>query len=551
MNQTIAELVLQARKGEQNAFSELYRQTYNSVYQSIRALVKDEDAAQDLVHDSYIKGFQNLDKLDDPAKFTAWMKRLASNTALDYLKKKRPALFSERVDENGEEIDLRHADADLSHQPDAVLDRQETTRLMNAILDTLSPEQRLALSMLYYEERSIREIAEVMNCSENTVKSRLNYGRKKVEAAVLALEKQGVKLYSMAPMPFLLWLFRTAKAQGISAQAVAGIGAASAAGAAAGSAAAGSAAASGASAGASAGSTAAANAAATAAVKTAGTTAAKTLATKIVAGALAVTIAAGTGAVIHHTVRERQEPQTKQVGHQLDPREQAMHHYYHIAIWYRDAFLRPEDWSEGYEQYWSYVAELLQTEAPDVASADQSGDLNYSRQGLTSELYYVTDGKGILLSAQDSSFGNWPEFDRQKIVSTTLEGEEIRCACEDLDGDGIEEFIVARFYRGELDRSCSIDVYAYHDARVYRGEAVWELTEDGYIWNIRPAHIARTTEAGYVHITTGKAYFADWPTMPEPELDWRLLYAVGLDTSKIPSGIPDQIFDYDPRDGLP
>ena len=545
MDQTIAELVLQARQGEQDAFSELYRQTYNSVYQSIRALVKDEDAAQDLVHDSYIKGFQNLDKLDDPAKFTAWMKRLASNTALDYLKKKRPALFSERVDENGEEIDLRHADADLSHQPDAVLDRQETTRLMNAILDTLSPEQRLALSMLYYEERSIREIAEVMNCSENTVKSRLNYGRKKVEAAVLALEKQGVKLYSMAPMPFLLWLFRAAKAQGISAQAVAGIGAASAAGAAAGSAAAG---------GASAGGTAAANAAATAAVKTAGTTAAKTLATKIVAGALAVAVATGTGAVIHHEIKERQSVQLEQVEPAIDEdRFDAMHLYYHVAIWYRDSLRSAGVFgAEDYEICWSTIEEELLAQNPGAEAPADGWELDYSRHRLTGELTYTAeDGTERKIEKDYSMFMGGLELDRKKIVSTTLEGEEIRTACADLDGDGVEEFIVARFYRGELDRSCSIDVYAYHDARVYRGEAVWELTEDGYIWNIRPAHIARTTEAGYVHITTGKAYFADWPTMPEPELDWRLLYAVGLDTSKIPSGIPDQIFDYDPRDGLP
>ena len=97
-----------------------------------------------------------------------------------------------------------------------------------------------------------------------------------------------------------------------------------------------------------------------------------------------------------------------------------MHHYYHIAIWYRDAFRRPDAWSEGYEQYWSYVAELLQTEAPDRASADRSWDLDYSRHYRDCELTSVSDGKGILLSAQDSSFGNWPELDKQKIFSTTL-----------------------------------------------------------------------------------------------------------------------------------
>ena len=54
--------------------------------------------------------------------------------------------------------------------------------------------------MFYYEEMSVREIAETLGCSENTVKSRLNYGRRKVEAKVKELEKRGTRLYSMAPL---------------------------------------------------------------------------------------------------------------------------------------------------------------------------------------------------------------------------------------------------------------------------------------------------------------------------------------------------------------
>ena len=109
---------------------------------------------------------------------------------------------------------------------------------------------------------------------------------------------------------------------------------------------------------------------------------------------------------------------------------------------------------------------------------------------------------------------------------------------------------MARFYRGEPDRSCSIDVYAFR-GDLQRGEAVWEWTEDGYIWKLCPAQITEHTEIGPVTILSGGGHFGSGLVIPEPDLDWRTLYAVGLDTGDIPSGFPDTIFDYDPHDIFP
>ncbi|MDE7477019.1 MAG: sigma-70 family RNA polymerase sigma factor, partial [Lachnospiraceae bacterium] len=64
----------------------------------------------------------------------------------------------------------------------------------------------------YYEEMSVKEIAAAMGVSESAVKSRLMYGRKKIEKKVRELEKQGTKLYGLSPLPFLLLLFRNQKA---------------------------------------------------------------------------------------------------------------------------------------------------------------------------------------------------------------------------------------------------------------------------------------------------------------------------------------------------
>lgn len=93
------------------------------------------------------------------------------------------------------------------------MDRQETERLIDEILNDLPEEQRAVISMFYYEQQSVEEIAAELGVSKNTVKSRLNYGRKKVESEVRALEKKGTKLYGLAPIPFLLLLFRQMEAQ--------------------------------------------------------------------------------------------------------------------------------------------------------------------------------------------------------------------------------------------------------------------------------------------------------------------------------------------------
>ncbi len=234
-------------------------------------MIADEDTVLDIVQDSYIKGFQSLNQLDSPENFRAWMKRIATNKTKDYLKKKKPILFTDMANEDGEEIDFR--DDRLDHCPEEVLDRKETARLMQDILATLSEDQRLVIGMFYYEEMSVREIAETLGCSENTVKSRLNYGRKKVEVKVKELEKRGTKLYSLAPLPFLLWLFRMdAQAAEIPSATVleAVTSTYAAAGTTVGSA----------------GTAVAANTG----VKTAVGTGAKALATKIIAGVLAVTV---------------------------------------------------------------------------------------------------------------------------------------------------------------------------------------------------------------------------------------------------------------------
>ena len=197
------ELVARARAGEQAALSALYEQSSAALYQTVRSMVRDEDLAWDILQDSYLRAFRSLEKLESDEAFLPWLRRIAVNVTADELSRKRPLSFTDLGD--GEELP-EIPDPDLRVRPELALEQKERARLLREILAALPEEQQMIVGMYYYEDMPVKEIAETLRIAPGTVKSQLHWGRKKVEAAVRALEKQGVKLYGLSPLPFLLAL---------------------------------------------------------------------------------------------------------------------------------------------------------------------------------------------------------------------------------------------------------------------------------------------------------------------------------------------------------
>lgn len=204
-------LLERAKRNDQSAISEIYWHSSAELYRVVKVLVKDDDTVNDILQDTYIKAFARLDQLQDPDRLVPWLKAIANNTAKDWLKKKKPVLFSEMCNQEGEDglsfVEAREStDADVN--PEMAMDEKEVRRLVMEILDQLPEDQRMVVGMFYYEEMPVKDIAETLGVSENTVKSRLAYGRKKIKEQVLELEKQGTKLYTVAPFVFFLYLLR-------------------------------------------------------------------------------------------------------------------------------------------------------------------------------------------------------------------------------------------------------------------------------------------------------------------------------------------------------
>lgn len=206
--QKFTDFVERALKDDQEALSQLYKMTYNNVYQTVRSVANlDDDTVFDLIQNTYIKAFRSLSQLKEPEAFRGWVKVISRNLTIDYLRKKKVITFSQMVSVDSDEM-IEFEDDRVENLPEVVVDKKETAKLLGEILDQLSEEQRIAVYMYYFEQMSVKEIADILGVSEGTVKSRLNYGRKKIEAGVKELEKKGTKLYGLAPIPFLLALFK-------------------------------------------------------------------------------------------------------------------------------------------------------------------------------------------------------------------------------------------------------------------------------------------------------------------------------------------------------
>lgn len=310
--ENIIDLVERAKRKEQSAITQLYMAAKDKALYIAKDMLKDEDEAQDVVQDAFIKAFNNLGSLEQPEKFQGWLDTIVINRCRDLLRRKRPMLFTELARDDGNETTLQWEDTNERFQPEANVDYAETRRLIKAMIDALPDPQRIATTLFYLEEMPVKDIAAFMSCSENTVKSRLNLARKNIKAQVLSLEKKGTKLYCAPLIPFLYWMYK----QEIVAYAAVRGGVAVAGAAAAGTSAAGAGAApAGATAAAGAGAAAAGTSAAGAGAMPAGATAAAAakgagmgIAVKAAAAAAVVAVTVTAAVAVSHFTSQKAVP---------------------------------------------------------------------------------------------------------------------------------------------------------------------------------------------------------------------------------------------------
>ncbi len=157
---------------EQSALEKLYHRHFNKTYRTAYLVTRDHQMAEDVAQEAFFKAFSNLDALRDLDKFGPWVNVIASNYAIDMLRKKKKMIFTDNF--------AAHADRNPGNSPqDAWEKSEEALEIRNALL-LLEPEEREILVLKYFNELSIIEISSFINVPQGTIKSRLFRARKKI-----------------------------------------------------------------------------------------------------------------------------------------------------------------------------------------------------------------------------------------------------------------------------------------------------------------------------------------------------------------------------------
>ena len=181
-----AELIKRWKSGDGDAFTEIYEKSQRLVYTTCLGILNNEQDAEEATQDTYLKVYENIASLADEKSFIPWLKRIAASRALDKCRaRKDEASYEDAVsaDENLE------YDDNLDNLPEAlVIEKDKRDTFHKIIRDSLSDDQYRTTLLFYYDDMPVADIAKIMNCPENTVKTKLRLARAKIKAGVEAFE---------------------------------------------------------------------------------------------------------------------------------------------------------------------------------------------------------------------------------------------------------------------------------------------------------------------------------------------------------------------------
>lgn len=194
------EAVEKAKQGDQQAKEVLYTETCQHMFFLAKSIVKSDEEAMDIIHDSYICVFQKLDNIKNSSGFKSYLRTTVVNRCKNYLSKKKPLYLSDMT-EDGEDFELEDIDGEI---PDELLENKDVIECVRRVVESLPEEQRMCVILRYYDEMSLQEIADTLEVSLGTVKSRLSRASKKMRDEIERLEKEENKKFRCI-IPFF-WL---------------------------------------------------------------------------------------------------------------------------------------------------------------------------------------------------------------------------------------------------------------------------------------------------------------------------------------------------------
>ena len=175
------DLITLALKGSEKAYRELLDRYQRPVFSLVYRMVRDREQAEDLAQETFVKVFNHLDRYDPKYKFSSWIFKIASNLAIDSLRKKElntVSLDGSRHATTSDEVDATRITVESGDEnPEELLEAKELGEEIERAIGALRPEYRTAVLLRHVEGRPYEEIAEIMEIPLGTVKTYIHRAR--------------------------------------------------------------------------------------------------------------------------------------------------------------------------------------------------------------------------------------------------------------------------------------------------------------------------------------------------------------------------------------
>ena len=170
------DLIIQAQKGDQSAFEELVYRYDRNVLSVAMKYANDEDDAKDLYQEVFIRVYRGLKNFRFQSEFSTWLFRITTNVCLTYKSRSKEHLrvsINKNFDDEESELSTTEELIYDGSSPEEISSGTDLGEIVNAAVESLSPKQKMTFILKHYEGYKIREIAEMLNCKEGTVKKYL------------------------------------------------------------------------------------------------------------------------------------------------------------------------------------------------------------------------------------------------------------------------------------------------------------------------------------------------------------------------------------------
>jgi len=165
-------------EGDQQAYAMLMQRYKKPVYHMVLKMVRNVDDAEDLTIEAFAKAFKNLHRFKKDYTFSTWLFRIATNNAIDFIRKKRlntMSLNTSFTDDNGEAVSIDVKDGNLNPQEEAI--KAQKIELIQMFVTKLPAKYQRLVRLRYFQELSYDEIAKELEAPLGTVKAQLHRAR--------------------------------------------------------------------------------------------------------------------------------------------------------------------------------------------------------------------------------------------------------------------------------------------------------------------------------------------------------------------------------------